>query len=119
MKSIMKVGLSVGAVALATVPFFVFAVVPAADEGGITSVTPPATIDIPTIISTVTSWLFGLLLALATIFIIIAAFLYLTSAGDEEKVKKAKNLIVYAIIAIAIGFVAYGGVALIRSMLSI
>lgn len=66
-------------------------------------------------VSTLANWLFGLVLALAVIFILYAAFMYLTSGGDEEKVKKAKQFLVYAIIAIAIGLLARGIVALVQT----
>jgi hypothetical protein len=52
------------------------------------------------------SWMLGILLVVGVIFVIYAAFLYLTSGGEEEKVKKAKNFIIYAIIAIIVGVLA-------------
>ncbi len=71
--------------------------------------------DVYRYISTVANWLFGILLAIAVIFILYSAFLYLTSGGDEEKVKKAKSYLVYAIIAVAIGLLARGIVALVQT----
>ncbi len=68
------------------------------------------------IIKTVTSWLFGILLVAAVLFLIYAAFLYLTSGGDEEKTKKAKSYVIYAVIAVAIGILAYSIVALVGSL---
>lgn len=52
------------------------------------------------------SWMLGILLVLGVIFVIYAAFLYLTSGGDEGKVGKAKSYIIYAIIAIIVGVLA-------------
>lgn len=52
------------------------------------------------------SWMLGILLVLGVIFVIYAAFLYLTSGGDEGKVGKAKSFIIYAIIAIIVGVLA-------------
>jgi threonine/homoserine/homoserine lactone efflux protein len=69
------------------------------------------------IIRTATSWLFGILLLAAVVFLIYAAFLYLTSGGDEEKTKKAKSYVIYAVIAIAIGLLAQGIIALVYSLL--
>ncbi len=71
-----------------------------------------------TLIKTITSWLFGILLVAAVLFLIYAAFLYLTSGGDEEKTKKAKSYVIYAIIAIAIGILAQAIVALVGSLLN-
>ena len=51
----------------------------------------------------------------ATLFIILAAFSYLTASGDETKIKNAKNKILYALVAIAIAVVAGGVVSLVQS----
>lgn len=66
-------------------------------------------------INQASGWLFGILLALAVVFLIYAAFLYLTSGGDEEKTKAAKNYIIYAVVALAVGFLATGIVILVGS----
>ncbi len=65
------------------------------------------------------NWLFGILLLLAVIFIIVAAFLYLTSGGNEEKTKKARDYIIYAVIAIAVAIVAKGVIALVGSFFGV
>ncbi len=44
---------------------------------------------------------------LFVILIIYAGFLYLTSAGAKEKIEKAKNLLLYAVIGLAIVLSAY------------
>ncbi len=71
------------------------------------------------IVTAILNWAFGLLLAIAALFIIYAAFLYLTSGGDEEKVKKARQWIVYAVIAIIIAFLARAIVAIVRQLLQV
>ncbi|MFH1161724.1 MAG: pilin [Candidatus Jorgensenbacteria bacterium] len=53
-------------------------------------------------------WFWGIILALAVVFIVYAAFLFLTSGGDEEKVKEAKNYIIYAVVALAVAILATG-----------
>src|SRR3990167_6975958 len=58
------------------------------------------------ILERLTNWLLTALLVLAGIFIIFAAYQYLTAAGNEEKVKSAKNIIIYAVVAIGIGLLA-------------
>ena len=54
------------------------------------------------------TWIFTILLVLAVIFIILAAFQYLTAGGEEEKIKQAHQKIIYAIVAIAVAFLAQG-----------
>lgn len=53
-------------------------------------------------------WAFYFLVALAVIFGVIAAFRYLTSAGNAEKVKSANSTLLYAAIAIAVALLARG-----------
>lgn len=54
----------------------------------------------------IVGWAFAVLMFLAVIMVIYAAFLYLTAAGDPEKVKKANATILYAAIAIAVALLA-------------
>lgn len=60
------------------------------------------------IFDTLITWLFTILLVLAVIFIILAAFQYLTAGGEEEKIKQAHKKIIFAIVAIAVAFLAQG-----------
>ncbi len=63
-------------------------------------------------------WLTSFLYIAAAIMVIIAGFTYLGSQGDEEKVKKAKNMLIYAVIAVALGLVAGGIGSLVDNILS-
>ncbi len=49
---------------------------------------------------------FYILMLLAILFILWAAFNYLTAGGDAEKVEKAQRMLLYAVIAIVIGILA-------------
>ncbi len=49
------------------------------------------------------NWLFGILLAVVVVFILLAAFNFLTSGGSDEKVKKAKGMLRNAVIALVVG----------------
>jgi hypothetical protein len=59
------------------------------------------------IIRKIVGYLQALFWIAATLFIFYAAYLYLTAAGDPEKVGAAKNQLIYAVIAIAIALVAF------------
>jgi hypothetical protein len=54
----------------------------------------------------ITGWLFYFLIIVAVIFIIFAAFKYLTAGGEPEKVKSASHMLLYAAIAIVVGIIA-------------
>lgn len=60
------------------------------------------------VFKTMITWIFTLLLIFAVLFIIMAAFSYLTAGGDEEKVGAAHKKIIYAVVAIAVAFLAQG-----------
>ena len=55
---------------------------------------------------TVFAWAFYFLIVLAVIFIIVAAFKYLTAAGDPEKVKSAGTMLIYTAVAIVVALLA-------------
>lgn len=56
-------------------------------------------------------WIFAVLM------IFWAAFKFLTSGGDQEKVGKAKQMLLYAIVAIALGLMAYAIPTFVESFL--
>jgi hypothetical protein len=60
------------------------------------------------VLCTIAGWLFVFLVILAIIFVILAAFNYLTAGGDPEKVKTASSQLIYAAIAVAVGLLARG-----------
>jgi hypothetical protein len=70
-----------------------------------------------TSLCTITNWLFYFLILLAVIFIIVAAFKYLTAAGDPEKVKGASHELLYAAIAIVVGILAKAVPGLVGSVI--
>ena len=55
----------------------------------------------------VINFLLGFLGLLAVILVIYAGFLYVTDAGGDENIGKAKNIILYAIIGLVIIFASY------------
>lgn len=65
----------------------------------------------------VVRWVYIIFFVVAVLFILFAAFNYLTAAGDEDKVGKAKSGIIYAAIAIAIAFLAVGFETIIGTFL--
>ena len=57
-------------------------------------------------IQTLIDWLFYILILAAVVVIIMAAYNFLTAAGDPDKVSKARNYIIYALIALVVAFLA-------------
>ena len=83
-----------------------------ADPGAI-----PEQVNIAKVIATAMNWAFGLLIVLASVFILVAAYYYLTSGGSDEKLAKAKNLIIYAVVSIVVAFLARGIVFIAQTLL--
>jgi hypothetical protein len=61
-------------------------------------------------------WAFILLIVLAVVFVLFAAFSYLTAGGDTEKVAKANKSLLFAAIAIVIGLIAKGVPSLVATL---
>ena len=115
MKSkLIKAGLIAGIL----LPMMVFA--QTTGPGGIELISPVAgrQVDVAAIIKTIINWATGLLILLAVLFIIWAAFLYLTGAGDEEKAKKAKGILIFAAVAIAVALLAQGIVFIVTKLVA-
>ena len=88
--------------------------------------TPPTGTDSPIrdvsgvygVLNGVLRFMYVVFFIVAAIFIVLAAFQYLTAGGDEEKVGKAKNMLIYAIVAIAVALIATGVSSIVRGFLS-
>jgi len=65
------------------------------------------TTDIPTIAAIIITALLGLVGMIFFILFIYGGFQWMTAAGNEEKIRKAKKLIVNAVIGLAIIIMAY------------
>lgn len=70
-------------------------------------------------IDVLTNLVFTALLVLAVFLILGGAFTLLTSAGDEGKIKTGRNYIMYAIVGIAVAFIAKALVNLVKRQLGI
>ena len=64
-------------------------------------------------------WFYYVMVPVASIMVLYAAFLFMTSAGDEEKIKKAKRAITYAVVGVAIILIGAGFITLIKSLLEV
>lgn len=74
-----------------------------AQAGGIEG----STTDLPTLVGNIIKVVIGLLGVLLVIFIVYAGFLWMTAAGDKDKVGKAQKIIYQSVIGLVIIFAAY------------
>ena len=87
------------------------ATTPTSPTSPITSIT-----GVGSLMCTIFAWAFYFLVILAIIFVVIAAFKYLFAAGDPEKVKSAGHMVIYAVVAIAVGLIARAVPGIITSI---
>ena len=74
--------------------------------------------DISTLVSNIINFLIILAVPITAILIVYAGFLYITSAGNDEKVKTAQKALIWAIIGFAIVLVASSVPIIIEKFLS-
>ena len=112
MKHIKKIGAVISGLSASALPFVALA--QTAPPAPFTNLTGFKTF----ICTVVVGWLFTFLIVLTVVFVLIAAFKYLTAAGDPEKVKSAGNTLVYAAVAIVVALFARGLPLIIGSLFS-
>ena len=64
------------------------------------------------VIVEISRWMFGILMALSIVFILYAAFLYVISQGNEDRIKMAKTILIYAVVGLVVAVLA-GGVSVV------
>jgi Type IV secretion system pilin len=74
-------------------------------------------VDIFQALDTLTNYLFTLALIVAVIFLIIFPFSMLMAQGDSDKIARARNYILYALIGVAVAVAAKGLVALAQTIM--
>lgn len=84
---------------------------PGSGDGSVTIPTPSgsgvASGDEKALIRRVTNWILGITGAIAVLFIIYGGFRYITASGNQGQMETAKNILVKAIIGLAIIVIAY------------
>jgi hypothetical protein len=71
-----------------------------------------------TLFDTIVTWFAGIIFILGIACILYAAFMYMTAAGDEEKVGKAKRTFIYGLVGIGVAILAFGIWTTVQSLLS-
>jgi len=69
------------------------------------------------ILKPVVQWTYTIFFAVAVIFILIAAFSFLTAKGNPEKINSARSQIMWACVAIAIALISVGAAQIINTLI--
>lgn len=72
--------------------------------------------DIIAIMDKVGTAIFAGLLGLAAIFLVIAGYFFLTAGGEPAKVTKARQMVINALIGVAVGLAARGLITVIENL---
>lgn len=91
-------GASVLVMALPMIALAATGVIP--DTGGLT---PEASGGIVGLLTDLLKWALTILGILGVLGFVVAGILYLTAAGEEDRIKKAKNAMVFSIVGVVVG----------------
>ena len=80
-------------------------------KGGVT--------DFTSLVKIIAQWIFNLAIPIAVAMIVYSGILFLTAAGDASKVTKARDVLKYAVVGLAIILIGSGFVTLIQSILEL
>jgi len=83
---------------------------------GITPEGPKENIDIPALFERIVNWAFYFLLIIGTLFLIIAGFYFVTAQGNPDDIKKARQMVIYALIGIGLAVVSRAIVAWLQTI---
>jgi len=69
---------------------------------------PLENIDVMRLLRTILNIIFTIFLTVAAIFIVIGGFYFVTAQGDPEQIKKARNMVLYALIGVVVAVISRG-----------
>ena len=80
---------------------------------------PLSTNSFEALVGAISNFIFKIAIVLAPVMLIIAGFLYVTSAGDPKRITTAKTMILYTAIGLAILLLASGLIKVLESLLGV
>lgn len=81
-----------------------------ATPGGLNTVLKPATL-----LEAIIKWLLSLVAILALLALVVGGIMYIVSFGNEEMAKRAKRVILYAIIGLLVVFLSFAVMLAVQS----
>ena len=80
---------------------------------------PLSTNSFEALVMGIINWILGIVVSLAILFLIIGGLMYIVSAGDEERIKKAKNIILYAIVGLGVVVLSWSIITELKDILGV
>jgi len=97
--------------------FFVFFLIK--NTNAIVFQNPLTSDEFNSLITNISSFLFWIAAPVASLIIAIAAFIMLTGGGNPEKIKQAKNMIIWALVGLIIIFLSIALVNFLKAILGV
>jgi len=69
------------------------------------------------ILPTILSYVYGTFLVIVVLMIIVAGYMFVTGGGNPDTIGKARNMLMYALVGLAVAVVARGLIALVAKFL--
>jgi magnesium-transporting ATPase (P-type) len=69
------------------------------------------------ILPRVIDWIFGFLIAIVTLMIIISGYMFVTGGGNPDTIGKARNMLMYALVGLAVAVLSKGLIAIVQMIL--
>lgn len=85
--------------------------------GTIVICSPTSATSFDGLIYSITNFIFNIAMALVPIMIIIAGFYFITAAGDPEKIKTARKIILWTFVGLLIILLTYGLIDVLKGLL--
>ena len=79
--------------------------------------TVPVNADPIQTLNKVLNWVFTILLVFAALMIVVAAFYFVTAAGNPETLTKGREFVIYAMVGVLVALLARGFVWIVQKMI--
>ena len=94
--------------------------IPLTTEGAVVEIENPLKAkSFDELIENIIKFLFQLSFFVGALMIVVAAYYFLTSGGDPERIKTAKNIIIWTLVGIIILFLSVAFVTLLKEILGV
>lgn len=90
---------------------------PCGVPGGPPCIAPGDKNQVFTLINKIFTFFLWIIITITTLYLLYAAFLYVTAKGDPEKANNAKQIIIYAVIGLVVAALAYTVPSIVQSIL--
>ena len=117
-KTIIHAFIGLGIVLLSNIILNTIRVVTMGENGSFANCANQECVNDSTFVVGIINWVIGISGLVALIFIFIGGIGYLTSAGDPNKLKKAKDTILYAAVGLGIVALAFGATAFVTNLIN-